>query len=115
MVPVTSRFSITAPSCITLIDPVGVSFVPAGTPVFVALGFGPEHTETLPPLLVELDVLAEPPLEELGLAEPPPTEGSVVPEEPPPPAEPVVVDAEEVSLLLHAAPAAMAAAVRTKR
>ena len=113
MLPVTWRFSITAPSSITLIEPLGVSFVPAGTPVFVALGFGPEHTEPLPPPEpLELDVLAEPPPADVPvvLAEPPPP---VVLAEPPLPVEPVVL-VDEVPLL-HAAPPATVAAVRTKK
>src|SRR5512132_1618456 len=93
-------------------EPLGVSLVPAGTPVLDASGLGPEHTEP-PPVLLELVVLVDsPPLEELvALAEPPPLEELVVLAEPP---LPVVVD-DEVSLLLHAAPPATVAAVRTKK
>src|SRR4051812_19173023 len=107
MLPVTSRFSITAPSFVTWMEPLGVSFVPAGTPVFEALGFGPEHTE--PPEPLELDVLAEPPALVVVPSEPPLPEELVVL------AAPVVLDVVDVSLLLHAAPPATVAVVRTRK
>jgi hypothetical protein len=40
MLPVMSRFSITAPSVVTAMKPLVVSDVPDGTPVLVAFGGG---------------------------------------------------------------------------
>src|SRR5262252_9429990 len=41
IVPAMSRPSTIAPSVVTWIEPLGVSVVPAGTPVLVGPGFGP--------------------------------------------------------------------------
>jgi hypothetical protein len=70
MAPVTSRSSMIAPFCVTSNEPLGVSVVPGGTPVFSGPGWGAaQPVGAAPP---DAELLDEEPVDEELLDTPPP-------------------------------------------